>query len=209
MKSLIIFLSLLLMVSGCGLMALSEFVTPALIDKQAVKYVVNSGVADEKDFLGYPNLGKARRLVVGVDSAHKVNVFGLQQRLAKDNLDYSMHRSVVQSNEQVAVDREQTLFGETGLLSMGLSMLGVGGLGGVIGLLRKRPGDFTPQDYETAVSAVKGEVTAKDKQLIDIVKGVQDFIKTFPDQERVIKDVMSRNQNTETEIAVAQIRASL
>lgn len=208
-NTLIIMLSILLMVAGISCMSLSEFVTPAEIDKQAVKYVVNSGVADVQDYLGYPNLGKAQRLVVDVDSAHKVNVFNLTQRLAKDNLDYSMHRGVVTTNEQVAVQREQMLFGETGLLSMGLSMLGAGGFAGLLGLLKKRPGDFTPQDFETAVVAVKGEVTEKDKQLIDIVKGVQKFIETFPDQARSLKDIMDKNQDGSTQIAVAQIVASL
>ena len=209
MKILISIICLTLMVGGCGMIALSELITPAEIDKQAVEYVVNSGVANEHDYLGYPNLGKARRLVVDVDSAHKVNVFYLQQKLAKDNLFYSVHRGVVQSNEQVAVEREQLWFGETGLLSMGLSMLGVGGIGSVIGLLRKRPGDFTPQDYETAVSAVKGKVSEKDKQLIDLVRGVQVFIDTYPDDAHIIKDIMDKNQDSTTQVAVAQIRASL
>ena len=208
-RTLIIIVSVLLIVSGLGCVAMSEYFTPAEVDPDAIKYVVDNGIRSNDYYTGFPNLDKANKLVGDVDTTHEVVQFDLQQRMAKDDLDYSRHRDTVVSNRQTAVKRENLLFGETGLLSMGLSMAGFGTLTGLVGLLRKRPQDYTQQDFETAISSVKGEITAKDRQLIDIVKGVQEFIKTFPDQERAIKDIMDKQQDGDTQVAVAKIRASL
>lgn len=210
---LIIIVSIILMLAGISCMAVSELVTPAEINKSAVKYAVNSGVADEQDYLGYPNLGKARRLVVAVDSAHKVNVFDLQQRLAKDSLDYTMLRGVVTNNEQIAVEREQMLFGQSGLLSMGLSMLGVGGLGGVIGLLRRKPGDWSPEEVTDAITEATGktsnELSAKNKQVIQLVQSVDALIKTFNLDKTKIKSVLNGVQDGDVQIAVSTTKRDL
>lgn len=166
----------ILIAGGIGCAALSNLVTPATIDKGAVKYAAAAGVIDANDFKGYANLDKAVRLKAAVDAAFKVKDLALNQMIEKNKLDYAQLSNVANSNMQLAQAREKQLFGPTGLLTMGLSLLGVGGLGGVIGLARKRPGDITPQEMEAALADVKGEVTAKDQQFLELVKGVQLFL---------------------------------
>lgn len=212
-NTIVIIFSILLVVSGLGCMALSSYLTPAEINERAVKYVVDSEIANTEDYEGYGNLYKANKLTNDVDSAHKTIQFDFRQQMDKDDIDYSMHRGVVQSNEQVAVEREQLLFGETGLLSMGLSMLGVGGLGGVIGLLRRKPGDWSPEEVETTLTETRGkianELSAKDKQIIQLVQSVSALMKTFNLDKEKVKPVLNSVQDGDVQVAVATVKKEL
>lgn len=209
MKSLLCVLCVMAIGLGLGCAALSEYVTPANIDQKAVEYVVKAGVADANDFKGYANLEKAIRLEMMVENAYEVVSLALEQMREKNQLDYSMLRGVVINNTKAAREREELLFGETGILAVGLSVLGAGGLGSVLGLMRKRPGDITPQEMESALADIKGEVTAKDRQIIEIVKGVQKFLDRYP-KGTVYGDELRlalSNQSADTREAVAVAKA--
>lgn len=217
MKYIIIVLSLSLMVGGIGCMALSELITPADINNQAVEYAVNSGVANEEDYQGYPNLYKANRLVGAVDAAHDTIQLDLQQQAEKDDLDYSINRDVSTSNYKTAVKREEQLFGERGLLSLGASLLGVGGLGGILGLMRRKPGDISPEEMQTTLADATGktteELSTKQRQMIQLVKGIQEFMNTYKSINPVVvdamKDTFDKTQDSETQAAVAVIKKTV
>lgn len=217
MKTTIMVCSIFLLAAGLGCAALSSFITPAMIDGHAVDYVVAAKVADSNDYKGYPNLLKAEKLQTDVDSAHTIIQFDLQQQIHKDDLNYSIHKKVVAANYFKAQRQEEFLFGEKGLLTLGLSLAGFGTFTGLIGLMRKRPGDVTRTEMENAVAQIEGKTSAelsdKQKQFIELVKGVQIFMdenkERFPFQIKTLKETFDRTQDESTQIAVAQIKASL
>lgn len=215
MNKVLMTICIIAIVAGLGCAALSSYITPADVDKNALRYAINAGVAELDDYNSwYPNLAEAERLAKDVDTAHTVNQFELQQLIQKDDLDYSIHKGVVADNYNVAKQREQQLFGEKGLLSMGLGLLGFGGFTGLIGLMRKRPGDITSIEMEQALATATGktteELTAKQKQMIQIVKGIEEFAKTFtPEMKAQFKLTMNQAQDTETQIAVQTIKKSV
>jgi len=222
MKSIIVVLSLLLIIAGLGCAALSSYVTPAPIDQSAVKYAVNAGVADTNDYIGYPNLVKADSLKKDVDAAHSTIQLDLGQQMQKDDLDYSIHKDVVSSNLVLAQQREEMLFGETGLLSLGLSMAGFGTLTGLIGLMRKRPGDVTQPELEQALADATGktteELSTKQRQFTQVVMGIQKLMDTYEDNAGLLpgnafviamKNTFDKTQDTDTQIAVSAVKKSV
>lgn len=211
MKTLIIIASIMLMTIGLSCAALSSYITPAEVDQNALRYAVNTGIVELSDYdAWYPNLAEAERLAKDVDAAHSTVQLSLQQQAEKDNLVYSIHKDVVSTNLITADQREEMLFGETGLMSMGLSMMGAGGLAGLLGLMRKRPKDWTPEEVEIAMTGVKGELTEKDKQIIELVRGVQKFLdtsdKTVSD---ALKTSLATNQSSTTKETVAKIKVTV
>jgi len=220
-RIIVIMLSLILMVVGVGCVAVSKFFTPADINKKAVEYVVKTRVADANDFNGWANLLKAIKLEKDEDSAHDIIQLMLEQEIQKDNLEYSIHRDVTANIRQIGEQRAEIVFGEKGLLTLGLSMAGFGGLTGLVGLMRKRPGDVTSQELglavEQATGKSNGDLLEKNKQLVEVVKGVQKFINTYRDttdnKEAVminnLKELSSKAQDTQTQIAVATIKKGL
>jgi len=210
MKTVIPVFCLLCITGGLGCAALSSYVTPATVDQKAVDYAVSAGVADSNDFQGFANLDKALRLEVAVESAYQVKILALNQIIEKNQLDYGILRGVVTNNVKAAQAREEQLFGETGLLSMGLSLLGVGGLGGVLGLMRKRPGDITPVEMESAMAGIKGTVTAKDRQFAELVKGVQSYLDANPGViAKGLKAAITAARSSDTATAIATVKARL
>jgi len=216
MKQIMIVLSLILIIAGLGCTALSTLVTPAEVDRDALRYAVDAGIADFNDYdAWYPNLDEAERLVQDVDAANLLNQQDLQHRMDKDNTLHGIHRGVTVGNRQAGRQREETLFGETGILSLGLSMIGAGGFAGVLGLMRKRPGDITPQEMEHTLATATGKTTAdlsiKEKQFVQLVKGVQGFLdinkETMAGKE--MKNCMNVAQDTDTRIAVAAVKKSV
>ena len=221
-RTVVVILSLLMMVAGVGCVALSRRATPASVDVKAKAYAVKSGIADVNDFdAWYPNVEQAGRLKLAVDAAHKVNQLELQQQIEQDNLQYSIHKNVVIKNYKTGLEREEQLFGEKGLLSLGLSLAGFGTLTGFVGLARKRPGDVTPQELglavEQATGKINGDLSEKEKQLIEVVKGVQKFIDTYRDTTdnkeavmiKTLKELASKAQDTNTQVAVATIKKQI
>ncbi len=200
-----------LLIAGIGCAAFSTLVTPANIDKQAVKYAASAGVIDANDFRGYANLDKAIRLKAAVDAAFKVKELSLTQMMEKNKLDYAQLSDVSESNMKASQAKEEQLFGEKGLLSMGLSLAGFGTLTGLVGLMRKRPGDITQQDMESALSTVKGEVTAKDRQFIEVVKGIQVVLDAHPKGDPVGDEIRKalEKQSVDTRQAVAVAKTTV
>ena len=195
------------MVGGIGCATVSDLITPATLDPQAKKYTVKAGVADMNDYAGYANLCKARMLEVNVKSAHEVNTLYYAQLLDKEALDFGILNGVVERNRQKAMALEDSIFNPTtGLLAMGLGFLGLGG-GGVIGLMRKRPGDWEPAEVQDALVDLNVEVGDKERQFIETVKGVQDFINEHGESDAVIvgslKSWLTSTQSADTKQAVA------
>lgn len=213
MKTILSLLCVAALAIGVGCASLSEYVTPAAVDQTAVDYAVSAGVAEPNDFKGYANLEKAIRLEAAVGNAYEVKTLALAQMQEKNQLDYGILRGVVTNNAKLARQREEQLFGETGLLSVGLSALGAGGLAGILGLMRKRPGDITPQEMESTVASIKGEVTTKDRQILELIQGVQKFINENRDDESTcalvddLKVALSAAQSADTKQVVAIAKA--
>ena len=214
MKTILVLLSIALMTVGLGCAALSSYVTPAEIDPDAVEYIVNNGDGHIEDYKGWPwpNLLMANKLNEGLDDSHEMTQFQLRQHMEDDSLRYSQHKDVVASNLVMAQQREEMLFGETGLLSLGLSMAGMGGFAGLLGLMRKRPGDITPPEMESALATATGkttaELSAKEKQFIQLVKGVQSFMDTNHTAVPSLKFAMDSAQDESTRAAVAVVKAT-
>jgi hypothetical protein len=211
MKQVFIFLALVVLGIGVGCASLSEYITPATVDQKAVEYAANAGIVNANDFTGFANLEKAIRLETAVDAAHQLNTLAYQQLAEKDQVNYDLLKGATTANLVVARQREETFFGSQGLLSMGLSLLGVGGAAGLVGLMRKRPGDITPQEMEQAVTDVKGEVTQKDRQFIELVKGVQKFLDAHDGDPvtAALKVALGMEQSVDTKQAVAVAKATI
>lgn len=216
MKTAFVVLCLVVMGAGIGCASFSEWVTPARIDQQAVGYVVGAGVAEPNEFKGYSNLAKAEALAGKVDAAHQVNQLALQQQLQKDDLAYGVLKDTVAASLSLARQREEALFGEKGLLTMGLGIIGAGSLAGFVGLMRKRPGDVTSAEMNDAIAQVTGQsaevVAAKTKQVVQLVQSVNAILKNFEDLPETVKNLgklMDGIQDTDVQVAVASVKKEL
>ncbi len=214
-------LSLGLIILGLGCTALSHYVTYAEIDQDAVEYAIKAGVADVNDYDEFwTNIVTVERLKKDVDGGHKIIQLNLKQLIQKDDLEYSIHKDVVANDLASGLQREKLLFGETGLLSLGLSMAGFGGLTGLLGLMRKRPGDITAPEMEQALASATGktsaDLSAKEKQFVQLVKSLQVFrdqykIKktstvTIPYMLEDLRIALNSKQDTDTQAAVAVVK---
>uniref|UniRef100_A0A6M3K807 Uncharacterized protein n=1 Tax=viral metagenome TaxID=1070528 RepID=A0A6M3K807_9ZZZZ len=215
-KKAIVVVSLILLVAGIGCVPLSYYITPATVDGNAVKYVTSAGVADVNDFAGYPNLAKAKLLDEKVDAAYAIKTQEVKHLVEDNNLEYSLLKKVTVPNVTAGLEREQATFGENGLVTLGLSCLGVGGLGSVIGLMRKRPGDITKEEHQQVLADVQGksvaELSEKEKQLTELIVGFENLKKTFKPDVHLLdtfKTLMNKAQDTSTRVAVAEIKAKL
>lgn len=219
MKKLLVLVSLVCIMLGMGCVAASQLLTYANIDQDAVDYAVVAGVADVNDYNSWwPNIVMVERLEKDVDAGHNVIQLHLEQLIQKDNLTYSIHKDVVANDKAVSLQREKLLFGDTGLLSMGLSMMGFGSLTGLLGLMRKRPGDITAPEMENALASATGktsaELSAKEKQFVQLVKGIQVFMDeykgtTVEDEMNMLDDLkiaLDKKQDVDTQAAVAVVK---
>lgn len=206
MKKLVTVVSLLACMASVGCMSLSEYVTPAQRNDVAVAYVQNAGLADANDFAGYFNLVKADRLAWLVDDAHEANQLQLAQLVDKDSLLYAQISDTVRVNVTQARESEQALFGEKGIVTLGLGMAGFGAIGS---LLIKRPGDMTPQEVKKAVTGSEEALTAKELEIAELVKGVQKFMNSGKISVGSLKHHLDAAQSASTKRTVAQIKANL
>jgi len=206
---IVIAFSLLAIVGGIGCASLSHYVTPATIDQRAVDYAAKAKVADSNAFGGYANLDKAIKLENAVGDAHAKNQLELMQLIDKDSLEYAQLNNIASSNRQVAQAREEQLFGPEGLLTMGLSMAGFGALTGLIGLLRKRPQDITPDELTQLIAGKDAELTDKEKQFVELVKGIQNFINASPTNSEILKTELAKVQSADTKTEVAKVKATI
>lgn len=209
-------ISLCLLVVGVGCMPLSYYFTPATVDKAAVKYVTSAGIADVNDFSGYPNLAKAKLLDEKVDATYAIKTQEAQQLIEYNNLEYSLLKKVTVPNVTAGLEREQAIFGEEGLLPLGLSFLGIGGLAGYVGLMRKRPGDITKEEHQQVLADIQGktvdELSEKDKQLTQLILGFEKLKKRFKNDVHLLetfKILMNDAQDTTTRVAVAKIKTEM
>ena len=222
LRTTIIILSAIMVVAGISCTIVSQQATPAEVDQKALQYAVDAGVADFNDYdAWYPNLAEAIRLVQDVEHAHVLNRQALEQAIQKEDTAYSIHTNTTIDNKQKGIHREEALFGEKGLLSMGLSMLGIGGMGGMIGLMRKRPGDITKPEMEQALATATGktsaELSVKEKQFVQLVKGVQAFTETYKGTTdnstavilQTLKQELNSAQDKDTQAAVAVIKKTV
>lgn len=202
-------LSILMVLSSLGCVAVSEYLTPADIDQRAVCYASKAGTADPNDFAGYGNLYKATMLAWAIEDAHQLNQHQLMQLLDDDNLAYAQHSDSVHQRLTSARESEELLFGEKGLLTMGLGLAGFGSLTGLIGLMRKRPQDITPEELGQLMAGKNGQLTEKEQQIIELVKGVQKFIELNPNNVAKLKSMLADAQSANTKKLVASIKATL
>lgn len=212
-KFIVLTFSLIMAITGLGCAALSYYITPAPKDEKAVKYVVDAGIAEAEDYAGYANLVKALQLQKDVDVAYEVIMFNLQQTIDSEELRHTILKKSTNANAKIGLDREAALFSEKGLLSFGLSLIGVSGFTGVLGLMRKRPGDWSKDEVDSAITEATGttlaELEAKNKHLTQVVKGISEFMKQYKGNEDVIlalKAACDKAQDTDTQIAVAGVK---
>jgi hypothetical protein len=201
---------LLLVAAAFGCAALSEVLTPAAIDKRAVAYADKAGVVDANEFGGYGNLQKAVRLQQAVEDAFQVNLLSIQQLADKNRLDYDLLKGATTQNASLSRAREEAIFGPEGLLTMGLGLLGVGGLGTVLGLMRKRPGDWTQTEVDSALAEAGVQAEDRKRQLAEVVLGIQKVLDAHPKTDTVGQEVRTAlaSQSPDTRLAVAEIKAS-
>lgn len=224
MKKIALVLCLLVGVIAISCVPLSYYLTPADLDPQSIDYVTNAGVADANKYAGYPNLHKAEMLKEDVESAYKITQFELEKAAEKNNLDYSICAETTAANYTAAIQREEDLFGKEGGIATLLGIAGLSGATGLLGLMRKRPGDITPEEASKAVAEATGEsqaeIEAKINQFNQVVKGVGEFknvLEEHKDSNRAVavadiltdmKNIFNANQDTETQKAVATARKS-
>jgi hypothetical protein len=76
--------------------------------------------------------------------------------------------------------------------------------------MRKRPQDITPVEMEKALGEVKGEVTAKDRQIIQLVASMKNALEAQPDTVRAeMKATLKAGQLPDTRAAVKAALAQL
>jgi len=80
--------------------------------------------------------------------------------------------------------------------------------------MRKRPQDVTPEDVESLLADLNVELSDKDRQLIELIRGVQAFMDAAPSESgdviiAELKKYLSTAQSTDTKIKVAETKATL
>lgn len=208
-KIVAVILLALIVATGFGCVAVSEWLTPTPVDKAAVKYAVEAGVIDANSYRGYANLEKARRLGAAVKAAYEVNKLALDQLVERNELDYGILNEAVTRNTKIGMKREQALFSETGLLPLAAGAMGMGGLGGLLGLMRKRPGDMTPVEFERATAQAGFDLNTKERHLLEIVGGVSEFMETFDkntEPGKALRLSLSDKTNSDTKRAIAALK---
>jgi hypothetical protein len=210
MKKLMIgVISVMFIVTAIGCASLSSLITPATIDKQAVKYASEAGVIDSNDFEGYPNLDKATRLAQAVVAAYETNDLALSQLMEKNKLDYALLNDVVVRNRDEAVAIEEALFSPTGMLPVVFGMFGAGIPAGFWGLSRKRPQDWEPQEVEDALAESSIQLSDRERQIMELVKGVQQYIDNNVEGGTTLKSFLANVQSSDTKQLIGQLKATL
>jgi hypothetical protein len=213
MKKVIAYILLAVVLIGSGCIGtVSEHFTPGRCDKDVIDYVVEAGVGSAEDYKGflYPSLADVKRLSTDLDAAIALTEQALIHLAEQKQLQAKILKGVVTNDVNIAIAREEFIFNPTtGVLALGLSMIGIAG-GGYLGLMRKRPQDITPAELEKAVGEVKGEVTNKDRQIIQLVASIKNVIDAQPEANRAaIVKTLKAGQLPDTRAAVKQALALL
>ncbi len=213
MKKLLAYVVLAAVVIGGGCIGtLSEELTPGRVDPDVVAYNEEAGTGTAADYKGllFPSLASVKRLQTDFEAAVVVTNQELKHLVEQKQLQAKILKGVVTNDYDIAAAREEFLFNPTtGALAVGLSLLGVGA-GGYLGLMRKRPQDITPVEMEKALGEVKGEVSDKDRQIIQLVNGMKIILSGQPAAtQEEMKTVLKNTQLPETRAAVKSALAQL
>ena len=209
-KVIAVVLLAILGLTGLGCVAVSKYATPATVDQAAVKYAAEAGVIDANSYRGYANLEKAERLERALESAYKLYTLGIEQARERHELDYGILAKISAANTKRGQATEAALFSERGLIPLVAGLAGFGGLGGLIGLLRKRPGDITPVEMESALTSAGMDVQDKERQMLEIVAGVQAFLskpEVSDEAKGGLKDSLTMAQSGDTRKVIAALKA--
>jgi hypothetical protein len=146
-----------------------------------------------------------------VANAYEVTSLELKQLAETNELEYSLASNTVTNNLTIARQREQALFGPDGLLTMALGLAGVGGLGTVIGkFAMRKPGEWSPEEVESELGNLNVEVSNKERQLIELVHGIQSFINLEDgESQKTLKNMLAQAQSSDTREDVAKIKANI
>ena len=208
-RVLIITFFVVLTVGAIGCVAASKLVTPGKMDKGAIDYVVGAGVATPEDFkpVLYANLYMVEELDRKVEVAHAVINNGFQQLIDADNFKYAVVKQDAYHNLEKARKLEDQIFGKTGLLTTGLAAMGIP-LAGLVGLLRKRPQDFTKDDVEGIRTEIEASGIISKKALAETVGAIEKFkgIAT-KDNWETLKDKLHMEQSIDTKDFIKRIKA--
>jgi len=215
-KVFFVTITLLMVITAVGCYSLEEYLTPGNLNTKAVALVVETGVADANEFTGYANLAKARKLQTYVQSAYDLDMLILEQSREKKQLTWDQVRGVVNRDVTVSAAKGEALFGEKGIITSVLALAGFGGLTGAVGLMRKRPGDITKEDYQTALADAGIDLNVKQTQMTEIVTGVQGFFDKYKkapaDSKELVlieelKTFLSKATDSDTKKAIAAAKA--
>jgi len=205
-----ILLAIVLIGSGC-IGTVSEHFTPGTINEKIVKYNEEAGTGKKEDYKGFlfPSLAELRKLNQDFEAAVALTNQELRQLAEQKKLEEDILRGILAKDTKLAEDREEFLWNPTtGAIALGLSLLGVGA-GGYLGLMRKRPQDYTEADLQKAMTEVKGELTDKDRKLVSIVKSIQNVIDAEgePAKQAAIIKILKDSQSPEARQAVKEAKA--
>ena len=208
-KTIAIMLLLVLGLTGLGCVAVSKYATPApKASEAALKYGYEAGILDPNSYRGYANLEKAERLEVALESAYQVYTLGLEHATERHELDYGVLAKVAAANTKKGRATETAFFSEKGIIPLVAGLAGFGGLGSLIGLMRKRPGDITPQDMELALGGAGVKLKDKERQMLEIVRGIQAHLDTDPPDAAMLKGHLERKQSADTRVSVAALKVT-
>lgn len=200
-KAFLIIFAVTALFSALGCVAASKYITPARIDPIALKYAIDSGVATKSDYSGYHNLYLAERLNEQVSVAHTLNQATYKALMTDDNTRYGVASKQAQAALTQSVKSEEALFGQTGLLSMGLTAMGVAPLAGLLGLMRKRPGDYDEKD----ISQIKEVFGVKEQAFKETVAAINQFKAVADASEwNKLKDALSKSHSATSKAAVVE-----
>lgn len=207
-----VLLAMVLIGSGC-ISALSEHLTPTKNDTKVIAYVEKVGTGEANDYKGFlfPSLATLRKLKHDFEAAVVITNQELKHLAEAKKLEENILRGIVDHDVDMGEIREDNLYNPTtGTIALGLSLFGIAG-GGLLGLARKRPQDITRQDHEKALGDIKGEVTDRDRKIIQLVASVKTAIEAQPNKatQESIKAALKKSQLPDVRIAVKEALAKL
>jgi hypothetical protein len=213
-KRILAYILLAVVVIGGGCMGtMSEELTPGRIDPRIVNFNVESGVADANDYDGflYPSLATLRKLQRDFEAAKAITKQELEHMIEQKLLELNVLQGTLDTDVELAEAREDWAFNPTtGAIVMGLSLMGVAG-GGLVGAMRKRPQDVSPEEMEKIVGDIKGDVDEKDRQILNLVASVKNVLEDMPTEEsrEAMKKTLKAAQLPDTRVAVKEALAKL
>jgi hypothetical protein len=211
MKKLLAYIVLAVVVIGGGCIGtLSEELTPARIDKDVVAYNEEAGTGTAEDYTGllYPSLASVKRLQADFEAAVVVTNQALQHLVEQKQLQADILKGIVDNDVEIAAAREDWAFNPTtGVFAIGLGLAGISA-GGILGLMRKRPKDITPEEMTAALKDIRGEVDERDRRIVEIVSSVKNMLEAQPEAQRedMVK-MLKAHQLPDTRVAVKQALA--